>query len=101
MAAKKKAAKSSGIDLSKEVTVKQSVGALLGLFALVSVLSGVFFWFFTANARHEMTVEHAPRIDALEDSNAEYQSIWADAVDQRKRDIEEAFDVCRDAGKCK
>jgi len=78
----------------------KSLSHLTVLLGLLAGLAGVFFWVFQANQTHEMTVEHEPRLEALEEDNAEYQVIWAEAVEKRKRYIQRALEVCREAGEC-
>jgi len=88
------------MDLS-EVSVKSFVGFVMALIALLGALWSASLWFFEANVFHNMTIEHAPRILALEESSAEYQSIWEYAIQERKEKIRRAEQYCEQHSECR
>ncbi len=76
------------------------------LAAWIAVIGGVVgalgasWWFFDAQGKHNLAVNHKPRIETLEKNNKEYQDLWAQQIEDRKQYIEKAVEVCKEAGKC-
>ena len=76
------------IDLS-DVTLKQ-IAALMGAVAvLVSAVWTVGLWFFRADHSHSLNSSQEPRIVRLEETDAQYDTMWADAIAARKQQIAE------------
>ncbi len=83
----------SSVDLS-DVSVKQIAALVSTLGVLVVAGSAIFGWFFNADHSHSLTKAHDPRIVILEQNDAEYETIWADAKIKRIESIKTAESYC-------
>ncbi len=75
------------VDLG-EVSLKQIAALVSTLTVLVVAGSAIFGWF------HDLTQAHDPRIVILEQNDAEYETIWADAKVKRIESIKKAESYC-------
>lgn len=82
------------VDLS-QVTLAQLASLIATLGVLGTAAAWGFAWYFSAEHAHMLTHAHEPRIQLLEENDAEYETIWAEAREQRKEEIRQAEEIYR------